>query len=151
MAAEGIRIGKVSQETGLSIDTIRFYEKRGLLDRPLRSEGGFRLFDAEDIQRMQFIRRAQQLGFSLAEIRELVILQREQEPCVHVRELLEAKLKSVRSKIQELRALEEQLAKRLKQCNRKSRAHAGNCPVLEEIAHRGSARGSTMRDLDSRR
>src|SRR5579884_2217193 len=120
MAAEGIRIGKVSQATGLSIDTIRFYEKRGLLDRPLRSEGGFRLFDAEDIQRMQFIRRAQQLGFSLAEIREL-------------------------------RALEEQLAERLKQCNRNSRAHAGNCPVLEEIAHRGSARGSTMRDLDSRR
>jgi DNA-binding transcriptional MerR regulator len=139
MAAEGIRIGKVSQETGLSIDTIRFYEKQGLLDRPLRSEGGFRLFDAEDIQRMQFIRRAQQLGFSLAEIRELLVLQREHEPCIHVRELLEAKLKSVRSKIQELRALEEQLAERLRKCNRKSRTHAGNCPVLEEIAHRSSA------------
>src|SRR5258705_13909894 len=59
----GIQIGKASEQTGLSVDAIRFYEKQRLLERPPRSEGGFRLFNSGDIQRIQFIRSAQQLGF----------------------------------------------------------------------------------------
>ena len=67
----GIQIGGVSRQTGLSADAIRFYEKQRLIERPPRTEGGFRLFHAKDIERIQFIRRAQQLGFSLPEIRRL--------------------------------------------------------------------------------
>jgi DNA-binding transcriptional MerR regulator len=143
MARSGIQIGEISERTGLSIDAIRFYEKQRLLDRPARSEGGFRLFNVQDIGRIQFIRRAQQLGFSLPEIRELLILQRDEgEACSHVRDLLQAKLETIRNKIRELGILEEQLAKNLRKCDRKLRtsgdSHKCGCPVLEEIAHRGS-------------
>lgn len=135
----GIQIGRVSEQTGLSVDAIRFYEKQHLLEHPPRSDGGFRLFKAEDIQRIQFIRRAQELGFSLPEIRELLILKRDgDETCSHVRTLLHAKLTTIRKKIQELNALENELAKRLRKCESKLRAcensHKGSCPVLEEIS-----------------
>jgi DNA-binding transcriptional MerR regulator len=138
-----MQIGRVSQQTGLSVDAIRFYEKQRLLERPPRTEGGFRLFSADDIQRILFIRRAQQLGFSLPEIRELLILQRnEGEACSHVRDVLRAKVSAVRDKIRELGILEEQLAKSLRKCERKLRAAGDSghdeCPVLHAISHRGS-------------
>ena len=68
---DAAKIGQVAQETGLSIDTIRFYEKQGLLKRSPRTEGGFRLFGISDIETLKFVRGAQELGFSLNEIREL--------------------------------------------------------------------------------
>jgi DNA-binding transcriptional MerR regulator len=90
------RIGQVAHETGISIDTIRFYEKQGLLKRSPRTEGGFRLFGAGDIETLKFVRKAQELGFSLKEIRELLMLRAEHVPaCSHVKELLEQKLNSV--------------------------------------------------------
>jgi DNA-binding transcriptional MerR regulator len=90
------KIGQVGQETGLSIDTIRFYEKQGLLKRSPRSEGGFRLFGLHDIETLKFVRKAQELGFSLNEIRELLILRSDHVPaCSHVKELLDQKLTAV--------------------------------------------------------
>jgi DNA-binding transcriptional MerR regulator len=136
----GFQIGRVSAQTGLSVDTIRFYEKEGLLERAPRTEGGFRLFSARDVQRIEFIRRAQKLGFSLPEIRELLILQHD-EACCHVRDLLQSKLATVRGKLRQLRALEEQLKKSLRKCEQELKSspakHLGSCPVLEEIARRG--------------
>ena len=139
----GLQIGKVSERTGLSIDAIRFYEKQRLLDRPPRTEGGFRLFSAQDIERIHFIRRAQQLGFSLPEIRALLVLRRDDgEACSHVLDLLRGKVTTVRNKIRELGVLEEQLTKSLRKCERQLKAsgdsHKGCCPVIEEIAQRGS-------------
>jgi DNA-binding transcriptional MerR regulator len=138
MVKSGIQIGRVSEQTGLSVDAIRFYEKQRLLERPPRTEGGFRLFNVDDIHRIQFIRRAQQLGFSLPEIRELLILQRDEgETCSHIRDLLQTKITAIHNKIEELGALEEQLRKKLRKCERELRAsgdsHKGRCPVLEEI------------------
>jgi DNA-binding transcriptional MerR regulator len=143
MVRIGIQIGKVSDQTGLSIDAIRFYEKQRLLDRPPRSEGGFRLFNAQDIERIQFIQRAQQLGFSLPEIRELLVLRRDDgKTCSHMRDLLRVRLATVRDKIMELRLLEEQLSKSLRKCERKLKvsgdSHKGGCPVIEEICGGGS-------------
>ena len=142
MARRGFQIGRVSAQTGLSVDAIRFYEKEGLLQRPPRTEGGFRLFNTRDIERLAFIQRAQKLGFSLSEIRELMILQQdERDACCHVRDLLQAKLAAVRSKLRELRVLEAQLTKSLRKCERKLKAckasHHSPCPVLEEISRRG--------------
>lgn len=139
----GIQIGMVSEQTGLSVDAIRFYEKQRLLERPPRTEGGFRLFRTEDIQRILFIRRAQRLGFSLPEIRELLVLQGDDgKACSHVRDLLRAKIGTVRERIGELAVLEAQLARNLRKCERKLRAAArcsrGGCPVLQEISRRGS-------------
>lgn len=144
MTRAGFQIGKVSEQTGLSIDAIRFYEKQRLLDRPPRTEGGFRLFSTQDIERIQFIQRAQQLGFSLPEIRELLILRRgDGEACSHVRDLLRAKVAAVRHKIAELGVLEEQLTKSLRKCERQLKvsgdSHTEFCPVIEGIAERGSS------------
>ena len=136
-----MQIGRVSEQTGLSVDAIRFYEKQRLLERPPRTEGGFRRFGAEDIRRILFIRRAQGLGFSLPEIRELLVLQREDgADCSHVRDLLRAKVGTVRDKIRELAVLEAQLTKNLRKCERKLKdagaSHHSGCPVLQEISAR---------------
>jgi DNA-binding transcriptional MerR regulator len=142
MLPTGLQIGRVSEQTGLSVDAIRFYEKQRLLERPPRTEGGFRMFHAQDVQRILFIRRAQQLGFSLPEIRELLVLQRDEgETCSHVRDLLRAKLGSVHEKIRELGILEQQLTKSLRKCERKLKAagttNHDRCPVLQAISDRG--------------
>jgi DNA-binding transcriptional MerR regulator len=145
---QAARIGQVAKETGLTIDTIRFYEKEGLLKRSTRTEGGFRLFGPHDIQALKFIRKSQELGFSLAEIRELLILRSEHVPaCSHVKELLEHKLASVEQKIEELRTLEHSLKIALRKCNRRlkmgSPSHEGCCPVLEEISQASGGQEKT--------
>ncbi len=144
MTRTGFHIGKVAERTGLSIDAIRFYEKQRLLERRPRTEGGFRLFNAQDIERIQFIQRAQQSGFSLPEIRELLVLGRgDGEACSHVRDLLRAKVAAVRHKIAELGVLDEQLTKSLRKCERQRKlsgdSHGACCPAIEEIAQGGSS------------
>ena len=133
--AETLKIGVVAQRTGLSIDTIRFYEKQGLLQSPARSEGGFRLFQEKDIENLLLIRRGQSLGFSLDEIRELLSVRNGRSaPCLEVKLLLEQKLHSVREKISELTSLEEDIETALRACKRALRRTAvngdSNCLVL---------------------
>ena len=133
------RIGQVAQETGLSIDTIRFYEKLGLSKRPVRTEGGFRVFGPEEIEGLKFVRKAQELGFSLEEIRELLILKADHVPaCSHVKEMLKQKLMGVEKKIHELRSLKRSLNNALHKCQgnlrKVGRGHTEPCKVLEEIS-----------------
>src|SRR6266568_8786413 len=119
MGTQPLQIGQVAEKTGLTVDAIRFYEKAGLLPRPVRTEGGYRLYHQREVADLEFIQRAQQLGFSLREIRELFSIQRHpQEVCVHVRDLIAQKLAVVRGKIAELQSLEAGLAQALKQCRR---------------------------------
>jgi len=137
--AQSLQIGQVAKETGASVDAIRFYEKQRLLKQPPRTEGGFRLFTSQDVQNIHFIRRAQELGFTLNEIRELLFLKNgDAGTCLHVQDLLNTKLSSVHQKIAELQKLENELAADLKKCERalgKSRSVGHDrCPVLEEIA-----------------
>jgi DNA-binding transcriptional MerR regulator len=135
---QGLQIGTLAQQTGLTVDAIRFYERQGLLKRPPRSEGGFRLFRLEDVEALKFIRKAQDLGFSLQEVREMLVLQGQGvEACEHVRELVEQKLASVRDKVEDLRKLERGLQEALRKCNRRLKevgpTHERRCPVLEEL------------------
>lgn len=135
---EGIQIGKVANETGLSIDAIRFYEKIGLFKSPPRTQGGYRLFGPDEVQQLQFITKAQELGFSLTEIRELLALRNtNMHACSEVRNLLQHKLAVIRKKIDELLRLEAGLKQALGKCNRELRhnraSHREHCPVLEEI------------------
>ncbi len=132
------RIGQVAQETGLSIDPIRFYEKQGLLKRSPRTEGGFRLFGLGEIETLKFVRKAQELGFSLNEIRELLIVRSDHVPaCSHVKELLDQKLTAVVKKIAELQSLERSLRRALQKCKRELKTSAAGheecCPVIDEI------------------
>jgi len=146
--AYGVQIGKVARATGLSVDTIRFYEKEDLLREPERSEGGFRLYSTRDIEHLHFIHKAQELGFSLAEIRELLLIQDERtEACTHVRHVIQSRLGTVRGKIEDLKRLERQLKQALRKCEealgdgKAGPAHE-HCPVLEEIRVSKNGKGS---------
>lgn len=139
--ARGVQIGKASEKTGLTVDAIRFYEKERLLREPPRSEGGYRLYSERDIEHLLFIRKAQELGFSLAEIRELLLIKDERvEACTHVRDLIQQRLSSVREKMEALRKLERNLEEASRRCTDALIHDASDpqhecCPVLEEIAH----------------
>jgi DNA-binding transcriptional MerR regulator len=108
-----------------------------LLKRSPRTEGGFRLFGASDVEALKFVRKAQELGFSLNQIRELLILRADHVPCSHVKELLDQKLTAVEQKITELRSLELSLKRALRRCKQELKmtapGHENCCPVLEEI------------------
>ncbi len=134
-------IGEVSRQTGLSIHAIRFYEGEGLLHEAARSESGYRLFSPQAVEQLLFIRKAQELGFSLGEIRELLVLRdRNTDACSHVKSLVEEKLASIRRKVWELEALETDLKRVSAECNRqlkRPRSDAtGRCPVLVKLGRK---------------
>jgi len=112
--AEGrrLKIGELARQTSLSIKTIRYYEQRGLLEQPPRTEGGYRLYGPEEVARLRFIQRAKLLGLSLEEIRELVELAvrcNEGEIVPRLEEVLRAKLEETERKMAELTAVRQNL------------------------------------------
>lgn len=132
-----MRIGELARRTAMTVDGIRFYEKRGLLPKALRTTGRFRLYTTHDLERVRFIRQMQALGFSLREIRELVDLrERRVEACDAVRKLLQEKLDTTRAKARQLEKLEVELLADLRKCNEELRHRQRHkpcaCPVLEE-------------------
>jgi DNA-binding transcriptional MerR regulator len=138
----GVQIGRVSARTRLSVEAIWFYEKEELLKRSPRTERGFRRFSEADIRRILFVRRAEQMAFSLQEICELLLLQRVNgNACSHVRKLLGAKVSGVPEKIRELGVLEQQLTKSLRRCelNLKPLGNGSpsDCLVRRAISHEG--------------
>jgi MerR family transcriptional regulator, copper efflux regulator len=137
-----MQIGEVAKRTSLTVDAIRFYEKRKLLPKAVRSAGRFRLYGDGTIERLHFIQQMQGLGFSLREVGELIrFRERKVDACESVKELLNAKLTDVRAKLEELRHLESELETDLRKCNRelnhRRRHPACSCPVLEEAARVG--------------
>ena len=137
--SQSFQIGQVAQQTGLTVDAIRFYEKEKLLPKATRSTGGYRLYSSDHVEQLRFIQRAQAIGFSLGEIRELILIQDDQvETCSHVRDLIQQKLATVQQKMNELAQIEGQLKGALQKCNRelrKTSARHDHCPVLEIIAN----------------
>src|SRR5258708_34832132 len=108
--AHNFQIGQLAKQTCLTVDASRFYEKEKLLTKALRSTGGFRLYSSDHIEQLRFIQRAQTIGFSLGEIRELILIQDDQvETCSHVRDLIQQKLDTVQRKMNELDEIEGQL------------------------------------------
>ena len=138
MQTSGIQIGELAKRTTLTVDAIRFYEKRHLLPKATRSTGGFRLYTTDDVARLHFIRQMLGLGFSLREIGELIGLRATKvDACESVRELFNQKLTDVRGKLRELQRLEGELVADLRKCNKelkhRQRHVACACPVLEEV------------------
>jgi len=105
------QIGEVARETGTSIDTVRYYEKLGLLDKPIRSDGGFRLYPKEAIEKLRFIKKAQALGLTLGEIKGIMRCSEEGlKPCCDlVRRLFTKKITEFESKIKELQRMKRDL------------------------------------------
>lgn len=134
-----LQIGDVANETGLSVETIRFYERERLLRRAVRSSGGFRLFSKSDVVDLEFICNAQELGFSLHEIRDLLALRNTLHPdCGQVAKMIEHKIVSVRAKIAALRKIERELTRTMVRCQATLRAAQQNkpdgCPALRNIS-----------------
>jgi MerR family mercuric resistance operon transcriptional regulator len=130
----GLTIGKLSERAGVKIETIRYYEREGLLPRAPRTEGGHRLFDDAHLQRLMFIRRSRELGFSGAEVQALLGLVDGGYTCGEVRDLTLKHLAAVRVKIADLRRLEKTLAEISSEC------HGGkvpDCPVIKALLRRG--------------
>lgn len=123
-------IGKVSEETGINIETIRYYEKIKLLDPPPRSTGGRREYDISAVKKLHFIRNSRSLGLSLDTIRSLVELNNEPQDCATVMDVAQAHLTEIRSKRQALERLETTLQKYLLSCEQNANQ---TCPLIEVL------------------
>jgi MerR family mercuric resistance operon transcriptional regulator len=129
-----MRIGELARSVGVSIETIRYYQRIGLLEVPQKPYGGTRSYGTEDWQRVRFIRRAQQLGFSLDDIRALLELS--SSDCEQVRKLAAEKLDLVKEKLGQLRRIESVLTKTLEQCAKRKGYQP--CPVIESLTESNS-------------
>lgn len=124
------QIGKVSERLGLSKDTLRYYEKIGLLTRIVRNAAGQRIYGAKDVSRLKFIKRAQRMKFSLAEIGQLLEMRANpQNVRVEVRALTQGKLTEVEEHINELTTLRNELQLLVNLCANT----ADGCPIIEDI------------------
>jgi len=131
-----LRIGEVATRTGVSIDAIRYYERLKLLPRARRTSGGFRLFGLESVERVQFIKQAQELGLTLDEIKSLLATGGAEE-CRKVHDLLSKKIEELDGRMASMKKFRRILARHLGECERELREHGQNacCPVLAIDRH----------------
>jgi len=127
-----VQIGALAAQTSVNIETIRYYERQGLMPAPARSAGGRRIYDVSAAQRLIFIRRSRELGFSLVDIRELLRLADERRvDCHKVRLLTVRHLDDIRGKIASLGRLEHALATLTDACRLETE---GACPILDALS-----------------
>ena len=133
---DGFKTSEVARAGGVNLETIRYYERHGLLPKPPRTPAGYRTFDPEAVRRIRFIKQAQVLGFSLKEIRELLSLRIDpRRSCGDVRTRAEAKLADIEGKIRSLRAIKKTLARFIAACS--GRGPVSGCPILEALDEEG--------------
>jgi len=124
-----MRIGEVAKSSGVGIETIRYYEREGLLDAPKRQPSGYRQYDESVVARLQFVRRTKELGFTLAEIKELLGLWfNVSTKCVHIRQRAAQKIDDITEKIRSLQKMKRSLKKIISECESRSSIKA--CPLL---------------------
>ena len=130
--AKRLKIGEVAKRSGVGIETLRFYERQGLLGRPARTERGYRLYDESVIEQLEFIRRAQTLGFSLAEIARITAESRAgQSPCAEVREIVRERLAELDRRLAELKRYRKELAATLAEWDEKGDTPGHVCGLIE--------------------
>jgi len=126
-----LTIGGLSTGAAVNIETVRYYERVGLLPTPRRTAGGHRLYGPEHVMRLTFVRRARELGFTLEEIRALLRLADEEQPsCPKVRVVASGHLEDVRAKIADLKRMERALSETVARCASGNRPE---CPLLEVL------------------
>ena len=134
------RIGELAKLANVTPDTIRYYEKQQMIDHEVRTEGGFRLYTDNDLQRLRFIRYARQLGFTLESIRELLSIRIDPEhhTCQESKSIVQARLDEVEGRIQELQAMQRSLRRVNDACC--GTAHSSvYCSILEALAQGASS------------
>lgn len=127
-----LTIGQVAKRAGIGVETVRFYEREGLLEEPQRRPSGYRQFDEGIVARLRFIRRAKELGFTLKEIKELLLLKLgPQTTCADVKCRAEAKITDIEAKIDSLKRMRRSLVKLTKACS--GGGETSDCPILDAL------------------
>jgi MerR family transcriptional regulator, mercuric resistance operon regulatory protein len=126
--AAPLTIGKLAAAGGVGVETIRFYQRKGLLQTPGR-EAGVRRYDSDDVRRLRFIRQAQAAGFTLEEIRELLVLDAGHDRS-RARDLARARIKALETRIAELRRARDALQRLALECGEEA---SGPCPILKSF------------------
>ena len=126
-----LTIGRLADEAGVNVETIRYYQRRGLMQEPDKPTHGHRRYASDAVKRVRFIKRAQVLGFTLEEIGSLLELD-EAHACAETREMASHKLEIIETKLADLMAMRKALAALLRQCN--AGAMKGNCPIIQALA-----------------
>jgi len=131
-AGGSLKIGEVAKASGIGIETLRFYEKSGLLDQPSRTGSGYRLYDPNVLDRLDFIKRAQVLGFSLDEIRKIIADRRAgQSPCAEVREIVRNRLAELDERMREMKRYRNELATALNEWEQRGDVDGHVCGLIE--------------------
>lgn len=131
---DDLTIGQVAERADVHKETIRYYQGLGLLEEPRRRPGSIRRYGEAAIARLRFIKRAQQLGFSLEEVKKLLLLEDGQE-CATTRRLAEQKLDVIRDRISDLQRMARTLEALVDECRRGKRPRC--CPIIDTLSRRG--------------
>ncbi len=130
-AQQNVTRGVLAKQSGVNAETIRYYEKIELMPEPERTSGGHRIYKEVHLQRLCFIRRCREMGFTLEEIRELLsLVDREQVSCDHVQQITQDHVVSIRQKIKDLQRMQGTLRHLAKQC---SGENVPECPIIEAL------------------
>jgi len=149
MTGKPLTIGRVAKQADVGIDTIRFYERRGLLPEPQRTESGYRLYPPATVTRLHFIRRAKALGFSLDEIVTLLALQDTGGPKAEVKAITHRKLGQIEAKITDLERMRDVLRELDLDCS--GTGDVRGCPIIETLSGEPDAGGVAADTLDKHR
>lgn len=131
MNTQSLTIGRLARAAGVGVETIRFYEREGLLPAPARTASGYRQYPLDTVDRLGFIRRAKHLGFSLGEIRELLGLAHANGERARVKAITEQKLAGIERRIEELSRMRAALAELNRQCS--GHGPVEGCPIIEAL------------------
>ena len=151
MKDDGLTIGALSKQGGVNIETIRYYERIGVMPKPRRSAGGYRMYGPDHLKRLTFVRRGRELGFSLDELRDLLrLVDGHSYTCAEVHDLAVEHLAEIRRKIADLRRLQRVMDDMAAQC---SGDRIPECPIIDALFDdRSTARDSLpSRDKNPKR
>lgn len=127
----GLLIGEAARQSGVHIETIRYYERAGVLPKPGRSSGGHRLYSADQLNRLKFVRRSRELGFSLDEVRAILdLVDNQNMTCAQVHKMTIDHLATVKKKVADLKRLERTLKEMAQEC---SRGEVPDCAIIDTL------------------
>ena len=129
---KGLTIGRLAEQAGLGIETVRFYERQGLIPPPPRTASNYRIYPEEEVNRLKFIKRAKDLGFTLNEIKELLALQHDPHATkADIKKRTENKIEVIKKKVRDLSRIQEALEHLAGACD--GRGPLSDCPILEAL------------------
>ena len=126
-----MKIGELAKQAQVSVDTVRFYEQRGLLPQAARSHSGYRQYASSDVKRLRFIVHAKELGFTLEEIKQLLALRTDGSDCARVKSVAEEKANKIATRIEKLSGMRKVLLELARQCEQGTSDEA--CPILKSL------------------